>query len=194
MTGASQWSRLQATNAGERLDATHSVDIEGIGASFFKEIKFKISRLNGMFGFQYLSIAQSMDATLTSGGSEIGRLSSRSDMRAYGPRFGMEYYRPMGHTKLEFITAVGGSVLFGQRDQFVQNTATADLSRVGADEFITTIDFLSGVQYKKMVAENRSYFARLGMTYQTWIGGGTAVDPQGDFGLRGISFSVGYNR
>jgi len=195
MLGPSQWSRLEAVNAGERIDAAHTIDIESIGASFFKEVKFKVSRINGMFGIQYASIAQTLDATLTdSGGSEIGRLNSRSDLRAYGPKFAMEYYRPVGHTKLEFVTAVGGSVMFGQRDQFIQNTATGDVSRIGADEFVTTIDFLSGVQYKKMTAENRAYYAQLGMVYQTWIGGGTANDPQGDFGVRGISFAVGYNR
>jgi hypothetical protein len=106
----------------------------------------------------------------------------------------MEYFRPMGHTKLEFIAAAGGAVLFGRRDQFVQNTDSNDLSRIGADEFVTTINFLSGIQYKKMTAENRAYYARLGYSFQTWIGGGTAVDAQGDFGLRGFSFTVGYNR
>ena len=194
MLGANQLSRLQALNTGDRIDATHTIDVESFGASFFKEVKFKISRLNGKFGFQYVSLAQSLDATLTNGGVEIGSLNSRSDLRAYGPKFGIEYYRPVGHTKLEFLTAVGGSVMFGQRDQFVQNTATNDISRIGADEFVTAIDFMSGVQYKKMVAENRAYYARLGMTYQAWIGGGTANDAQGDLGLRGISFAVGYNR
>ncbi|MFT5299662.1 MAG: hypothetical protein ACI814_000435, partial [Mariniblastus sp.] len=36
--------------------------------------------------------------------------------------------------------------------------------------------------------------ARLGFTYETWLGGGTGTDPQGDFGLRGFSFGLGYNR
>jgi hypothetical protein len=195
MSGQSQWSRLQASNVGDRIDTSHAIDFESFGVSFFKEIKFKISRLNGMFGMQYVSVAQSLDATLVdSVGAEIGRLNSSSDFRGFGPRFGMEYYRPVGHTKFEFITTFGGSVLFGQRDQFVQNTTSNDLSRFGADEFMTTIEFTSGLQYKKMIAENRAYYARFGMTYQTWIGGGTAVDPQGDFGLRGFSFAVGYNR
>jgi len=84
--------------------------------------------------------------------------------------------------------------LFGHRDQFVQNTQTGDFDRIGADEFLTTADSLIGVQYVKMVAENRGYFARLGLNYQTWMGGGTAVEPEGDFGLRGFSFTLGYNR
>lgn len=194
MLGPSRWSRLRALNASERLDATHTVDVEVFGISFFKEIQFKIARLSGSFGFQYSSIAQSMNAILSSGGTEIGRLTSQSELNAWGPQFALEYFRPMGHTQLELFTSVGGSVLFGHRDHFVSNTVTGDFDRVNADEFVTTIDFLTGVQYKKMTAENRCFFARLGLNYQTWIGGGTAVDPQGDFGLCGFSFGVGYNR
>ncbi len=194
MLGPSRWSRLAAVNTGEQLDASHSIDVEVIGATFFKEMKFRISRLNGLFGFQYSSTTQSMDVMLSNSGTEIGRLASRSDLHAWGPKFGLEYYRPIGHTKLELLTTVGGSVLFGHRDQFVSNTSTGDFDRVDADEFVTMVDFLTGIQYKKMTAENRAYYARLGVNYQTWIGGGTAVDPQGDFGLRGFSFGVGYNR
>ena len=115
-------------------------------------------------------------------------------MRAYGPKFGFEYYRPVGHTKLEFITTLGVGILFGQRDQFIGNTVSNDFSRVGADELITTFDLGTGVQYKKLIAENRAFFVRAGFLYQSWLGGGSAIDAQDDFGVRGISFSVGYNR
>lgn len=194
LRGLNQLSRLQALNAGELLESSQTIDVESVGASFFKEVQFKISRLNGIFGVQYVSVAQSLDATLSSGGTEIGRLISKSDLRGFGPKFGLEYYRPVGHTKLELITTVGGSVVFGQRDQFIQNTVTQDVVRSGADEFLTTINFMSGVQYKKMTAENRAIYARLGFTYETWLGGGTGTAPQGDFGLRGFTFGLGYNR
>ena len=194
MVGAGQLSRLTASNAGETLDTSHSIDVETFGISFFKEMKFKISRLNGIFGFRYSAISQSMDSVLSTGGTEVGRLRSRSDLNSWGPQMKLEYYRPVGHTKLEMLTSVGGSAMFGHRDQFVSNTVSGAFDRIGADEFVTMIDFLAGVQYKKMTAENRAVYARLGLTYQTWTGGGTAVDPQGDFGLRGFIFGVGYNR
>lgn len=194
MLGPSRWSRLVAANAGDVLDASHTLDIEAINLMLFKEIKFPISRLNGSFGLQYVSIAQTLDATVTNGGSIVGQLTSNTDMRAYGPRFMFEYYRPLGHTKLELITRFGGSVMFGERDQFVQNTTSNDFSRVGADEFLTTSEFYVGGQYKKMTAENRGYFVRAGYQYQSWLGGGTAVDAHEDFGLRGFVFGVGFNR
>jgi hypothetical protein len=196
MIGPGQLTRLSASNAGETISAIHSIDVETFSAMFFKEIKFPISRLNGMFGFQYASIFQSLDAQLTdAGGAVIGELRSTSDMRAYGPKFKFEYYRPVGHTKLEFVTSFGGGVLFGERDQFVTNTQNnISTNRVGADEYVLTSDFYSGIQYKKMFAEKRGFYGRLGFSYQSWIGGGTAVDAQDDFGLRGFAFEVGYNR
>lgn len=195
MMGPSRWTRLEAANVGERIDAIHSIDVETIQAMVFKEIKFPISRLNGMFGIQYASIFQTLDARLTdAGGAVLGTVRSTSDMRAYGPKFKFEYYRPIGHTKLEFMTSFGGGVMFGERDQIVQNTQTPAFSSFGADEYILNSDFYSGIQFKKMFAENRGFYGRLGFSYQSWIGGGTAVDAQDDFGLRGFVFDVGYNR
>lgn len=195
MRGPSRWSSLTAGNAGETLDAIHSMDVELFSMSFFKEIKFPISRLNGMFGYQYASIHHDLNANVTdAGGTVVGSLRGNSDMRAWGPLWMLEYYRPVGHTKLELMTRFGGSALFGHQDQFVANSNNGDLSSVGADEFMTMFDFMTGVQYKKMRGENRCVFCRVGYSFQTWLGGGTAVLPQDDFGLRGWSFTFGFNR
>ena len=187
-------SELSAAGAGDTIDATHTIDVESIGATFFKEIKFPISRVNGMFGIHYVSIEQRLDATLSDGGGVNGTLNTRSDIQAFGPSFKLEYYRPVGHTKLELITTAGGSVLFGDRDEFVSNSTTGNLSRVNSEEVLTNIEFMSGVQYKKLFAENRAFYGRVGITYQTWLGGGTAVDSRDNFGLQGFSFAIGYNR
>ena len=179
----------------ERSGADHVLDVETLGATFFKEVKLPISRVNGKFGFQYVSITQDMQAILTDAGANpTGSLRARSDMRAYGPQLKLEYFRPVGHTKMEFLTSFGTSVLFGKRDQFVANSANGNLSRIGADEFLTIFDFFAGAQYRKMTAENRCWFARGGFTTQSWLNGGTAILPQDDFGLRGLTFSVGVNR
>ena len=193
--GRNVWSRIFADDPGEFLASQHSIDIDSATISFFKELKFPISRVNGNFGFQYVSIAQQLNANVTSAsGATVETLQSTTDMRAFGPRAIIEYYRPIGHTPLELVTSFGGSVLFGQRDQFVSNSQTGLENRLGADEFLTIIDFLAAVQYKKTIGENRSWYARFGFMNQTWIGGGTAAFPQGDFGLRGLTFGIGYNR
>ena len=193
--GRNVWSRILADDAGEILTSQHSIDIDSFTVSFFKELKFPISRVNGNFGFQYVSIAQQLNASVVSGnGATVESLQSVSDMRAFGPRAILEYYRPIGHTPLELVTTFGGAVLFGQRDQRVANSQTGLENRLGADEFLTILDFLVAVQYKKTVGENRSVYGRFGFMNQTWIGGGSAVFPQGDFGLRGLTFGIGYNR
>ena len=193
--GPSSLTTLTAVNAGDTLSAIHSIDIETFSVTFFKEIKFPISRLNGIFGFQYASVFQELDAELTdAGGNLTGAVRSTSDLRAYGPKLKFEYYRPVGHTKLEFVTAFGGSVLFGERDQIVTNLGAPAVNRFGADEYVLTSDFYGGVQWKKLTAENRGYFVRVGVTHQSWVGGGSAVSSESNFGLRGFAFEVGINR
>lgn len=195
ITGPNRFTQLSADALGETLNANHSFEIETYSFNVFKEIQFKVSRLNGQFGFTYANIAQSLEANVTDGGSNIlNSLQSTSDFRGFGPKFGIEYYRPLGHTPFEFVTSFNGTGLFGRRDQFISNTTDRVQRRFGADEFVTVLDFVSGVQYKKTIAENRSWFARVAFVHQSWLGGGTAVDPQGDFGLKGFTFGVGYNR
>jgi hypothetical protein len=193
--GRNVWSRILADDPGEVLATQHSIDIDSATVSFFKELKFPISRVNGNFGFHYVSIAQQLNANVTSAnGATVETLQAVTDMRAFGPRAILEYYRPIGHTPLELVTTFGGSVLFGQRDQRVTNSQTGLENRLGADEFLTILDFLVAVQYTKTVGENRSWYGRFGFMNQTWIGGGSAIFPQGDFGLRGLTFGIGYNR
>ena len=188
-------SSIFADAAGDVLTSQHSIDIDSGTVSFFKELKFPVSRVNGNLGFQYVSIEQQLNSNVVSaGGATVETLNSTTDMRAWGPRAIIEYYRPVGHTPLEFVTSFGGSVLFGQRDQLITNSETGFESRLGADEFLTIIDFFVALQYSKTIGENRSVHGRFGFINQTWIGGGTATFPQGDFGLRGLTFGIGYNR
>lgn len=193
--GRDIFSQISADDAGDFLATQQSIDIDSFAVSFFKELKFPVSRINGNFGFQYVNIAQRLDANVTAAdGITAETLASVSDFRAFGPRAIIEYYRPIGHTPLEFVTTFGGALLFGQRDQIVTNSETGLENRLGADEFLTILDFLVAVQYTKTVGENRSWYGRFGFLNQTWIGGGTPSFPQGDFGLRGLTFGIGYNR
>ena len=192
--GRSLPSSIFADAAGDVLTAQHSIDIDSGTVSFFKELKFPVSRVNGNLGFQYVSIEQQLNSNVVSAGGAIETLNSTTDLRAWGPRANIEYYRPVGHTPLEFVTAFGGAVLFGQRDQLITNSETGFESRLGADEFLTIVDFYVALQYSKTIGENRSFHGRFGFLNQTWIGGGTASFPQGDFGLRGLTFGIGYNR
>lgn len=195
MMGPSRWTRLTAANPGETLRAEHSMEVQNFGVSLFKDWQMPISRMGGGFGIQYVSIAQDLRATLTdSGGSQIGQLTASHDFRAIGPKLEFKYFRPVGHTKLEMIGGISGAVLFGNRDQFVSNSSTLDTSRIGADEMLMIFDVVGGVQYVHKYADKRSFYARITLMSQAWMGGGTALLPQDDFGFRGLGFAVGFNR
>lgn len=188
-------SRLETASAGERIESRHDLELHQLGASFYKEVRMPISRLNGIFGFRYVSIAQNFTSRVVdAGGTETGSLLSQSDLRAVGPTLGLEYYRPMGHTPLELIGAFNGAVLFGNRDHHVQNAGSLDYNSIGSNEFLSVIDFFAGLQHVQQTAEKRSWYLRMGFSHQLWLGGGTASDPGGDFGLRGITFAAGLNR
>jgi hypothetical protein len=193
--GANQGVALTAANMGETLTARHRMEVDVIGASFFKEVKLPRARINGKFGFETAHIIHEMTAGLqNAGGTQIGSLRSRSDLRAMGPRFEMQYFRPIGHSKIEFLTSIGGSALFGKQSQVIESSAGLTQSRMKADEFVMTLDYFAGAQYRKMWGENRNLFIRGGMLYQVWSHGGTALLPQDDFGFRGFALTIGVNR
>ena len=188
-------SSVFANDPGETLAAQHTFDLDTFTISFFKDLKFPVSTINGNFGFQYASISQSLLANVTDvSGAVSETLTTNTDLRVLGPRVIIEYFRPVGHTPFDLVTAFGGSVLFGQRDQFVLNSETGAFNREGADEFLTLLDFSVSLQYSKTIGENRSVRGRIGFVNQTWIGGGNALNPQGDFAIRGFIFGIGYNR
>ncbi len=166
-----------------------------MGASFFKEVPLKRSRINGKFGVHAIRLTQETRGDLfNNAGLQIESLFARSDLRAFGPQFNLEYFRPVGHTPIEFLTSVGGSLMFGKRTNFATNTAGDSFARFNAREFIATTDFFTGGQYRRLVAENRYWFLRFGFNYQIWIDGGSAVSTGDNFGLRGFTLTAGYNR
>ncbi len=192
--GTGNVTSLVASGAGDLLTSRHDLEIHSLTAMFFKEVKLPISRVNGTFGLRYVSVAQQMLSQRTSGGALTGSLVNLQDLRALGPTLGLEYYRPVGHTPLELMGSFSGSLLFGNRDQYVSNAGVLDFNSIGNNEFLVLGDFYGGLQYVRHRAEKRSWYARLGIQHQVWLGGGTGTDPGGDFGLRGVSFAVGWNR
>lgn len=193
--GGNQSTSIQAAAAGEALNAQHSFELHSYAFSAFKALKFKRARIAGRFGLQYVQIQHELDARVfDTTSTQTARLVGTSEFQGIGPRFGLDYFRPVGHTPLEFATSATASLLFGNRDQKISNEFSSEFSNIGADEFITTIDIFAGLQTRRMRGEKRSTFARVGYVNQSWLGGGTANDPSGDFGLQGISFAFGVNR
>ncbi len=193
--GPSEWTRLQTFAPGQTLQGRHDLEVHSLCLSFFKDYKLPRARINGMLGGRYISVAQHGDVQLLDGtGAVLDQLQQITDLRAVGPRAMVDYTRRIGHTHLELIGGIGGSLLFGNRDQFVQNTQTGINSRTSVNDLWTVWELHGGVQYFVPRGEDRAFYARLGVSHQVWIGGGSAVSPLDDFGFRGLIASIGVNR
>ena len=188
-------SQIFTSAGGQTIAGAHTFNFESYGFSVFKEVQLPVTRIGGTFGFQAVDIDHQVDATVVDGaGTVLQSLNTTSDMRAFGPRIRIEYYRPVGHTPLEFLTHAGGSLMFGKRDQFIRNAGGDSFQRIGTDEIVSSIEFLTALQIKKRIGENRSVYGRIGYLNQTFNSGGSGFLAQDDFGLRGITFMVGVNR
>ena len=195
LTSPNATSSIVAQNAGEVLTATQSLEVHRIGATFFKDFQLPVTRLGGGLGFQQVRINQTFNAAVTDAtGTEVASLDSNHRFDAFGPQLYFRYFRPVGHTKLELIGGISGAVLFGNRDLNVQNSVTGGFDQVGSNDVLMLFDVLAGLQYVRNTAENRSFYARVTVMNEIWVGGGTAVSTADNFGFRGVGFGVGFNR
>ena len=194
LNGPKRTTSLSATGLGERITAQHDMWIKNTSAIFFKEIKAPISRLNGMLGFRYINIHHTMHSDLfDAGNNRTGTLRGTHYFRGIGPTIGLEYFRPIGHTHIEFLGGATTTLAFGRRDQVAYNTAAADFTRFGTDEMVSIFDAKVGAQWVREWGRRYRIFFRGTIVAQSYFGGGTASDPSGDFGLFGLGFAAGLN-
>ena len=188
-------STITAQNAGEVLTADHGLEVHRFGATFFKDWQLPVTRLGGGLGFQQIRINQTLDANVSdTAGNIISSVEGSHDFRAFGPQLTFRYFRPVGHTKLELIGGISGAVLFGNRDQTVQNSVTGGFDQVGSNDVLMLFEVIGGLQYVRNLKENRSFYARLTLMNEIWLGGGNAGLTSEDFGFRGFGFAAGFNR
>ena len=151
--------------------------------------------MGGGLGFQQVRINQTLAATVNdAAGNIISSVEGSHDFRAFGPQLTFRYFRPVGHTKLELIGGISGAVLFGNRDQTVANSVTGGFEQVGSNDVLMLFEVLGGLQYVRNLKENRSFYARLTLMNEIWLGGGNAGLTSEDFGFRGFGFGAGFNR
>ena len=194
LVGPQRLSKLTASNVGETITAQHGLEFSSWQALAFKEIKMPVSRLNGIIGMRYLDISQQMRATLQDGsGNTTGILTSITGFHGIGPTMGAEYFRPIGHTKLEFVGGAKVGVFFGERSQYAWNTRDLDFSTFGTYELVTNLETKVGAQWVREWGRKYRVFVRGQLVSQAWLGGGTSVDPNSDFGLYGFTLQAGLN-
>ncbi|MEM9412583.1 MAG: Lpg1974 family pore-forming outer membrane protein, partial [Planctomycetota bacterium] len=193
--GSTEFSTLVADDAGESISAFHHLELHQTSIFAFKAIKFKRALVNGRFGLQIVSLEQQLRSRLLNSGGVIeGELIHEYNFNGFGPRFGIDYIRRVGHTPAQLVVSSTSTLLFGDQDQIIRNSLAGDFQQLGSDEFVTLIDIFMGIQTKKFRGEKRNTTMRVGFVNQSWIGGGTSIDPDGDFGFQGVSFMLGLNR
>jgi hypothetical protein len=186
---------LSTTAAGQRLEVGQSLEVHTFQANAFKEVAFARARINGVLGMKSAAITHDFRGRVFDGaGTVVDFLEGSTVFRGYGPVFSIEYYRPVGHTKLELFGAAAGSTMMGNRRQWVNAGDVMGSLRTNSLELLTFAEISTGLQYKYHYAEKRCVYGRLAMTHQSWLGGGTPTNPDGDFGFRGVGFAVGVNR
>jgi hypothetical protein len=179
---------------GDTVTVTDALDVQRIEASFFKDIKFKVSRMSGRFGFQWIEINRQTNALNTDDFGRTGGWEGADQFRGAGPTFGFDYFRPIGHTKIEFLASGDSGLSFGHRDKVVNDTSGNVFQNVGDDEFLTNLNLFMGAQYVISRGGNRCFYLRSGLDYQAWLGAGNTTASNSDFGLHGFSVTLGYNR
>ncbi len=185
---------LSASAPGQRLVVGQSLELHSFQATVFKEIQFRRARINGILGIKTAAIDHEFRSQLFNpAGTLADYLNANTTFNGYGPTFSIEYYRPVGHTKLEMFGAAAGSTLLGNRTQWIDSGSFSAL-RTNSLELLTIAEINMGVQYQYHYAEKRCVYGRLAATHQSWLGGGTPTTPTGDFGFRGFAFAVGLNR
>ena len=186
--------QFSAVGLNDTVTVADALDVQSIEASFFKDIKFKVSRMGGRFGFQWVEVKRQTNAFLTDVSGSTVSWEGEDRFQGVGPTFGFDYFRPIGHTKIEFLATGDFGLIFGHRDKVVKDTSGFVFQNIGDDEFLTNLNLFMGAQYVISRGGNRSFYLRTGLDYQAWLGMNHTTASNSNLGLRGFSLTFGYNR
>ncbi len=183
-------------SAGSQLSVQQQIKMNSSELLFFKDQQNPISTVRGNVGLRHVSLQQFLFAGLNDpvAGSQVVR--NVNDYFAGGPKLGIEYFRPIGHTNLELQSGLFGSLLFGRRDQsFTELGGTnVQFSQLGKIEPLTIFELYLGVQWNLELSKCQHLFFRTSIESQLWAGSDSVVDIGSDLGFYGVSFSFGLTR
>ena len=183
-------------NAGSRLTVQQQIELNSTEVTLYKDQKNPVSSVIGNVGLRHISLTQRLFVGLDDpvAGSDVVR--NVNGYYGFGPRIGVEYFRPVGHTRLELRTGLFGSLIFGRRDQtFVQSgSTTLFFNQIGKVESISIIDAYLGIQWNKKINKCQTVFFSTAIESQWWGGADSAMDTGTDLGLYGMTFGFGISR
>ncbi len=189
-TGQPAEARELTAGPGQSLQARHHMTVNSSKFTVFKAFQAPVSRIRGSLGVRYVQI----DHELFSERNDGATLFNNSNFQGGGPTFHLDYQRPIGHTPLKLLGGFGLSALFGHHDQSIFESDVLTHVETATDHSLAVIDLHLGVEFNQKFARCNSIFVRGAWESEHWLNGGSAADPDSDFGLHGFVISVGLSR
>ncbi|MDG2012096.1 MAG: Lpg1974 family pore-forming outer membrane protein [Pirellulaceae bacterium] len=186
----------EAANDGSRITVQQQLKFDSVDFTLFKDQWHPISRVRGAVALRAIDLRQNLFAELVDPISGVEIVRNTNQYQGIGPKIGIEYFRPIGHTQLELVSGVHGSVLFGRREQVfaAQGASSFGFQQLGKVETLPILEMHIGLQWVKQLSRCRSVFLKTSLESQYWAGSDTAMQVGDSLGFYGLSFGFGFGR
>ena len=185
-----------AASEGSRITVQQQLKFDSLDFTLCKDQCHPISRVRGSVAIRAIDLRQKLFGELVDplAGAEIVRNTNK--YQGVGPKIGIEYFRPIGHTRLELLSGVHGSVLFGRRDQVfeAEGVSPFGFQQLGKVETLPILEMHVGLQWNKQLARCRTIFWKTSLESQYWAGSDTAMQAGDSLGFYGLSCGFGFGR
>ena len=177
--------------------AQHSLELQTWDFEVTNQLTFCRSLVTVGGGLRYVLMEQRYRAASQwpNFGPVSEVLTNHHDFEGIGPTLALDLLRPISCCSgLAFYFNGRGSVLFGESNQAYTKTdpagvfSTETFTRNGADNSLYIAELGLGVQYTR-----GCFFGRGGWEGQYWSGTGGPTTNDGNLGLHGLSFMLGFN-
>jgi hypothetical protein len=181
---------------GSRLTVRQQIKFDSTEITLYKDQVNPVSRMRGNLSLRHISLQQNLFAGLDDPAAGSQQIRNNNDYEGLGPKLGIEYFRPIGHTDLELQSGMSGSILFGRREQLFDAAGPDPLrfQQAGKVEPLSIFELYIGVQWNIEVATCRHLFFRTALESQLWAGSESALGVEENLGLYGISCGFGLTR
>lgn len=181
---------IMAGSAGQLLESRHHMTVNSSKLNFFKAFKGDVARIRGSIGIRYVQVDHELIANRNDGNC----LCHNLNFQGGGPNIEIDYFRPIGHTQLNLVGGFAVAAMLGHRDQTIFENGSYTFVETASDNAMAALDVHLGVEWRRKIAKCNSVLIRTTFESQHWFNGGSAVDPDSDFGLHGFVFSAGFTR
>lgn len=181
---------------GSQLAVQQQIQIDSGELTVFHKHYGKVSTFQSSFAIRALRMSQILAAELDDPLAGLERVRNKNEFHGVGPKLGVEYFRPIGRTRMELQSGVHGSILVGNRDQVfsADGPTPQQFQQIGSVETIPIFELYLGLQWTKQLSNCRRFFLKTALESQYWANADSASTVGDDLGLYGASFGLGLTR